>query len=156
MDYREMIEEYAKKGGSEAKMWESVEITAEAMEYIKDTNPEKYECLMRKLSEAFYGKHYSEELAHIDVAKLRYTDAAGNKKAGAHWTMEEILAATADMSFPKATTNGDLFVAFNASYADFCKDFDDAQVLKIAYDFWFDDEDWKSEGKIWDYMSLNR
>lgn len=43
MDYKKMIEAYAKNGGSEAKMWESVAVTEMAMDYIEETNPEKYD-----------------------------------------------------------------------------------------------------------------
>ncbi len=63
--------------------------------------------------------------------------------------------ATAGMTFPNGTTKFDRFVAFNAAYADFCKSFSDEDVLRIAYDFYFADEDWKGSGKIWEYMSMN-
>lgn len=59
------------------------------------------------------------------------------------------------MTFPNGTTKSDRFVAFNAAYADFCKSFSDEDVLRIAYDFYFADEDWKGSGKIWTYMSMN-
>lgn len=156
MDYKKMITAYADNGGSEEKMWESVDITSEAMDYIKETNPEKYECLMRKLSESLYGKHYDEEMALADVAKLHYLDASGAEHHGAHWTLEQVETATKDKVFPKNVTKWDKFVAYNAAYADFCTKFDEAQILCIAWLFWFNDKDWKSEGKIWDYMGLNR
>jgi hypothetical protein len=34
-----------------------------------------------------------------------------------------------------------------------CKDFDDAAVLKIGHSFYFADEDWGSDTKIWEYIS---
>ena len=154
MDYKELIERYASNGGDEKKMWASVAVTGEAMEYIKDVDPDKYECLMRKLSEVLDGKHYSEEMARNDVSKLRYTDANGNKKVGSHWTVDEIEAASAGMSFPKGTTPWDKYVAFNATYADFCKVLPDEKILEAAHAFWFADEDWDTDGKIWDYMSM--
>lgn len=63
--------------------------------------------------------------------------------------------AVAGMTFPDGTTKWDKYVAFNAAYADFCKSFSDEDVLRIAYDFYFADEDWKGNGKIWTYMSMN-
>lgn len=63
---------------------------------------------------------------------------------------------SAGMTFPNGTTKFDRFVAFNAAYADFCKSFSDEDVLRIAYDFYFADEDWKGNGKIWTYMSANQ
>ena len=156
MDYKKMIRSYADNGGDEKKMWASVDVTEEAMEYIRETNPEKYECLMRKLHEALYGKHYSEELAHYDVSKMHSTGADGTKHTGAHWTLEQVDAATASLPFPKGTTKCDKYVAYNAAWHDLHKDFSDEQILKAAYSIWFADEDWHTEGKIWDYMSANK
>ena len=156
MDYKKMIKSYADAGGDEKKMWASVDVTEEAMEYIKEIAPEKYECFMRKLHETLYGKHYSEELAHADVAKMHGTGSDGVKHEGAHWTAEQIETATSSLPFPKGTTKWDKFVAYNATAMDLGKKFTDEQVLSAAYLFWFADEDWKSEGKIWDYMSLNK
>ena len=154
MDYKKMITDYAKNGGDEKKMWASVDVTSEAMEYLQEVAPEKYDCLMRKLHESLYGKHYSEELAMQEVSHMHSTGADGVKSTGAHWTMEQVEAATASKAFPKGTTKGDRFVAYNATFHDLHRKFTDEQILEIAYLFWFADEDWKSDGKIWDYMSL--
>lgn len=154
MDYKEMIEVFTKNGGSEKKMWETVAITGEAMHYIKEVDPDKYDCLMRRLSESLYGKHYTKDFAMHEVSQFSYTDAAGTKHKGAHWTVEEVEAATAGKTFPTGTTKWDKYVAYNATYADFSKKFNDEQVLCAAYLFWFADEDWNGDGKIWDYMSI--
>ena len=153
MDYKKMITDYATNGGDEKKMWASVDVTEMAMEYIKEKDPEKYECLMRKLHEALYGKHYCEEFALHDVAQMHSTGADGTKHVGAHWTVDQIEAATKGLTFPAGTTKWDKFVAFNAFANDLGGVLTDEQILKAAYAFWFDDEDWKEEGKIWDYMS---
>ena len=155
MDYRNMIKDYADKGGSIEKMWASVDVTEDAMEYIKETNPDKHECLMRKLSEALYGKHYNEEMALADVKKITCLDQAGEVHQGAHWTVEQIEAATKDKVFPKGTTQWDKYVAYNLFWSDMMTRFTDEQILTAAYLFWFDDKDWKSDGKVWDYMTLN-
>lgn len=154
MDYKKMITAYAKNGGSEDKMWASVDVTEMAMEYIKETNPEKYDCLMRKLHESLYGKHYTEQLAMSDVAEMHSVGVDGMKHIGAHWTIEQVEEATSGKTFPKGTTRCDRFVAYNATWHDLHKKFTDAQILDAAYLLWFDDEDWRSEGKIWDYMSM--
>lgn len=154
MDYKKMIETFAKNGGSEEKMWDSVEITDMAMSYIKETNPEKYECLMRKLHETLYGKHYDEQMALAEVAQMYGTGADNVKHTGAHWTADQIESATSGLAFPKGTTKWDKYVAYNAFALDLGKKLTDAQILDAAYLFWFADEDWKSDGKIWDYMSL--
>ena len=156
MDYKNMIKAYANNGGDEKKMWASVDVTGEAMEYIKEANPEKYECLMRKLSEALYGKHYSEELARADVEKMHHTGKDGVAHHGAHWSPEEVEAAMSDKTFGESVTKWDKFVAANAFWHDLSNDFTDEQIICATYKFWFADEDWKSNGKIWDYMSANK
>ncbi len=156
MDYRSMIETAVKNGGGEKAMWKSVEATNAAMEYIREKDPAKYHSLLRDLHEDLCGAHYDKEFAEADVEKICYTDAAGNEHHGAHWTMEQIETATQGKKFPDGTTPWDRYVAYNAAYADFCKKFDDEQVLDIAYLFFFADEDWNGKGKIWKYMQINQ
>ncbi|MBO4691048.1 MAG: hypothetical protein J5621_09285 [Paludibacteraceae bacterium] len=156
MDYKKMIKSFADAGGDERKMWSSVDVTAEAMEYLKEVSPEKYECVMRKLSEALYGKHYDEEMAYNDAEKIFYVDANGVKHVGAHWSVEEINAATKDKTFPKGTTDWDKFIAYNVTFSDLNSKFNEEQILCAAYLMWFSDPDWHGTGKIWDYMSLNK
>ena len=42
----------------------------------------------------------------------------------------------------------------NASYPDLCTALDDESILKSAYLFWFKDEDWLGDAKIFDYFTL--
>ena len=156
MDYKKIITDFANNGGDEKKMWAAVGVSAKALDYIKETNPEKHDCLMRELSEVLYGKHYTEELARADVEKMHSTGADGVTHHGAHWSVDEIEAATADKIFGKTVTKWDKFVAYNASWHDFRKVIDDEKIIALAFDFWFADEDWSSKGKIWDYMSINK
>lgn len=82
-------------------------------------------------------------------------DAKGVKREGPHWTMEQIKEATATQVFPVDVTDYDKYVAYNATYADFCKEFCECEILKMAHLFWFADEDWNNDTactKIWDYM----
>ena len=151
-----MIKAYADAGGDEKKMWSSVEVTSEAMDYLKELAPEKYECIMRKLHESLNGKHYSEEMAQHDVAQMHSTAADGSKHIGAHWTMEQVESATKDKTFPKGTTTCDKYVAYNATWHDLNKEFSDEEIIEAAFLLWFSDEDWKTPGKIWDYMAVNK
>lgn len=156
MDYRKMITDFANNGGDEKKMWASVAVTSDAMEYLKEVAPEKHECLMRKLSEALYGKHYSEEMAMADVDAMHSVDKSGTEHHGAHWTVEQVETAMTGKTFAKAVTKFDRFVALNAFWHDLHNVLTDEQIVEAAYAFWFDDKDWKSTGKIWDYMSANK
>jgi hypothetical protein len=137
-------------------VWQMSDVKMKLGEYMTNPTVEGYECLVRKLSEKLYGKHYSEESAMRDVFKMHYTDANGKEYHGPHWTIEQVQAATAGKHFDDEVTKYDKFVAYNATYADLCKILTEDQILKVAYAFWFDDEDWNGEGKIWEYMSINK
>lgn len=156
MDYRKMVETAVKNGSGEKAMWASVDVASEVMGYIYEKEPAMYDKFMRRSYESMCGKHYNQYFAEHDVAKLHYTDAKGIEHRGPYWTVEQVKDATATMKFPAGTTEWDKYVAMNASYADFSKKFDDEAILCIGYLFFFADEDWKGEGKIWEYMSMNK
>lgn len=154
MSYREMVD-HAKKAGvtNEKTMWESIDSFSELLDDLKESHPDMYWEFMRKQHGIMYKGHYDEQFALWDVGKMHYTNKAGEKKQGAYWTAEQIESATAGMKFPPGTTKWDKYVAFNAAWSDFSKDFSDADVLKIGYDFYFADEDWGDDTKIWEYIS---
>ena len=65
--------------------------------------------------------------------------------------------ATKGLEFPEGTTEWDKFVAYNSFYADTCAVLSDGEILKAAYEFYFNDEDYGLEGsKIWRYMTAMR
>ena len=148
-----MLTDAKRKGiTNESTMWKSIDAMQPMLESFKESHPEEYHKFMRSQQEVIYGPHYDTDSADEDVAKLHYTDRNGTQHTGPHWTKEEILNATAGYSFPPETTDCDKYVAFNAMYADLAKDFDDSQIIKAAYRFYFDDEDAPS-GKVWRYMT---
>lgn len=154
MRYKKMIEDARQKGvASEESMWKSVADMDAMLESMKDTHPEMYWDMMRKTHENLYGPHYDEDFAEYDISKMESTDNSGMRKKGAHWSKDEVKAATMGKPFPSGTTDCDKWVAYNAAWHDFHKNFDDGQILDIAYLFFFADEDWHGEGKIWDYMN---
>lgn len=154
--YKKMIEEAQAKGlGSEKVMWQSVGEIDEMLCVMKKEHPEMYWKFVRKQHGLLYNGHYTENFAMWDVEQLRYTNKKGEKKEGAYWTIEQIEEATKGMSFHSGVNKWDKLVAYNAAYADWSKKFDDAQILDIAYLFYFADEDWKHPStKVWDYMCL--
>ena len=136
-------------------LWQTTDIGLKVAEFMTNPTEEGYECIVRRLSEYLHGKHYSEESAMRDVYKLRYSDASGAEHRGPHWTLEQVTQATSGKKFPEGTTEWDKYIAYNTTYADLCKVLTDEQIMKAAYALWFADEDWHSDGKIWDYMSKN-
>ncbi len=156
MNYKEMIKQAIADGkSSETAMWSSVDHVEELLELLKESHPDEYWHFMRKAHESLYGRHYNKEYAEYDVSQLYSTDKEGREKKGAHWTLQELLKATAGKTFPKGVTEYDVYVAYNICASDFCKDFSDEDILEIAYVFFFNDEDWSPSGcstKVWDYV----
>lgn len=154
LNYRKMVD-HAKRAGvtNEKTMWESIDSFSDLLEELEESHPVLYWAFMRKQQGIMYGGHYNEEFALYDVEQIHYTTKSGEKKYGAYWTVDQVEAATAGMRFPPGTTRWDKFVAMNLAHSDFCKEFDDATILKIGYVFFFMDEDWGSDTKVWDYVS---
>lgn len=100
----------------------------------------------------FATPHFDEQTANEAISHIVFTDKAGKAHEGlAHWTVEQVEAATSAMTFPAGTTKWDKYVAFNFFYADTCKALDDADVIKAAFAFFFADED-ASDGKVYRYV----
>ena len=122
------------------------------LEELEHSHPELYWHFMRKQHGIMYHGHYDESFAMWDVSQIRYTNKAGEKKQGAYWTVEQIESATAGMKFPQSVNKYDRYVAYNLMASDMCKELDDASILKAAYLFFFADEDWNGEDKVWRYV----
>lgn len=154
MNYRHMVD-HAKKAGitNEKTMWESIDSFSELLEELKEAHPQLYWDFMRKQHGIMYRNHYDESFAMYDVSKMHYTTKSGEKKEGAHWTVDQVESATAGMKFPPGTTKWDKWVAMNAAWSDWSKMYEDGDVLKIGYAFYFADEDWPSDTKVWEYIS---
>jgi hypothetical protein len=151
MNYKEMVMS-AKAAGvtNEKTMWESIESFSELLDEIKEAHPDVYWNFMRKQHGIMHRGHYDEMFALYDVGEMYYTDKQGVKRTGAHWTADQIEAATAGIKFPASVTKWDKYVAFNAAYADLAKVFDDGEILKAGHALYFADEDWGCDTKIWD------
>ena len=158
MNYLDMVKSAQKSGKTtEKQMWESIESVSDLLCDIKDAHPDLYWKFMRKQAGIMNGCHYDKEWADYDVSQIEYTDKDGKAHKGAYWTCEQIEESTKGMTFPSGTTKWDRFVAFNLAKSDFCKNFEDADILKIGYLFFFADEDWSADSKssstkVWDYI----
>lgn len=153
MNYRHMVDQ-AKKAGvtNEKTMWESIDSFSELLEELEESHPDLFWMFMRKQHGIMYHGHYDEMFALYDVSQIRYTNKAGEKKQGAHWTVDQIETATAGLRFPQNVNKWDKYVAYNLFASDMCKEFDDASILKAAYLFFFADEDWDGDDKVWRYV----
>lgn len=153
MELYELIEKYG-KGKGEAVMWETTKLVSDFIKPMKETNKQEYWKLMREVYGRMSGGHYDEEFAMHDVSKMYSTTKDGRRLEGAYWTCEQIEEVTKTKTFPAGTTKWDKFVAYNSAKHDWGKDFDDEQILKIAYLFYFADEDFAGKDKVWQYQMM--
>lgn len=151
--YKNMIEQARKDGVvNEKAMNASVESIDQLLAQLKDVHPDVYSAFIAKQHEIMYGPHYNELFATIAVAGIEYTDADGKSHKGEYWSIAEIEEATRGLTFPQGTTKYDKYVAYNVMKSDLCKGNDDKAILNDAYNFFFADEDYRGQGKIWRYM----
>ena len=71
------------EGKGESTMWSTLSIVSDAVESMM-TEKEK-ESLIREIYGVMSGKHYNEEFAKEDIAKMYYTDKNGEKHYGPYW-----------------------------------------------------------------------
>ena len=151
--YKKMIEQARKDGvASEKAMNASIESIDQLLEQLKEAHPDVYNAFMAKQHELLYGPHYNELFAMTAVADIEYTDVEGKSHKGEYWSVTEVEDATRGLAFPQGTTKWDKYVAYNAMKSDLCKVADDKTILDAAYAFYFADEDFHGQGKIWRYM----
>lgn len=62
---------------------------------------------------------------------------------------------------PQSATHGDVYVAINAQYHDYCGLFKawfgdsvDSKIVESAINFWFKDDDFKEGCKVWKYFNM--
>ena len=155
MNYKEMIELAQSRGrGTEQAMHKSIDGISEMLCSLMKHDEKAYWCFMRSQHEILYNCHYSPEFAEWDVALLEWLGKDGQKHRGAHWTTEEVTAATKGMAFPNGTTECDKYVAFNAFANDLKDTMKEEDIIKAAHAFWFNDKDYKGKNKIWCYMKM--
>lgn len=153
MKYRAMIEEARRTGkAGETAMWASIESVDELLEDLKEEHPDRYWAFMRRAHEDMHGRHYNEEFAEWDIGQMHSTDQNGVTHHGAHWTRQEVSQAMQGHPLPASVTECDKWVAANAMWHDLHRGFDDRQIILAAILFFFSDEDWGADGKIWCYM----
>jgi hypothetical protein len=152
--YKKMIMQAKAEGkASEDSMWKEIEHVDGLLEELKAEHPDLYWKYLRKAHMHLYGPHYAPEFAEYDISQMHSTDKNGVKHIGAHWTRQQVVTEWQGKVFPPGTTDCDKWVAANAFWHDLHREFEDGDILKAAYLFFFADEDSKSKGKVWDYIN---
>jgi hypothetical protein len=137
-------------------IWDEIDTEIEPM-----TNEEK-----KKLVEMIEGgegsEHFNDSYAKYTVSKMFHTEG-GRKYVGEKFDMlkaKEICERYRGI-IPQSATHGDVYVAINAQYHDYCELFKawfgdsvDSKIIESAINFWFKDDDFKSGCKVWKYFNM--
>lgn len=163
--YYDMVKaNYNKLRNDESVMWGSIEMWDKHLEEMREHHPEKYWAMMRHTHELMYGKHFDKEYAEWQVERM-YHKCGDKVYKGEHWTYEqtsEVMTKYRSM-LPSDITPCDFYVALNSQWHDYqcwAKDKFSTEaeaenaIIEMAVRFWFMDDDWKGNTKVWEYFRL--
>lgn len=154
---------YNKLRNDESVMWGSIAIIDALLEEMAEDHKERYWQVMRDTHEMMCGKHFDKEYAEWEVAQMHHESPDGKVYKGEHWNMEQ---TTEVMQGYKSKLNADItpcdfYVALNAEWHDYIcwakEHFDtdseaDNAIIEMAVRFWFQDDDWEGNTKVWRYF----
>lgn len=166
--YKDMIKaNYGKVKGDDAVMWASVALVDELLEEMKEHHEERYWQFMRDTHELMYGKHFDQAYAEWEVAQMHHKSPDGKVYKGEHWSMEEATGVMMKykMKLSPEITPCDFYVALNTTWHDYIcwakehfpveTDAENA-IIEMAVRFWFNDDDWDDNTKVWEYFRIKR
>jgi hypothetical protein len=119
--------------------------------------------MMRRTHEMMYGKHYDKEYAEWEVEQMHHKAPDGKMYKGEHWTMDQTTGVMMKYKMKLSTeiTPCDFYVALNAEWHDYIcwakehfpneADAENA-IIEMAVRFWFMDDEWGDNCKVWEYF----
>ena len=154
--YKEIIEKNW-KSGNEVIMHKSVDMVSDLLKNIKNEHPEMYWLFIRKQQGLFSGGHYDEKFARYDVEKMWHITKDGIKHEGEHWNVSQARQVMREHGLALPINEYDVYVALNAFWHDLsCVITDEDELIEAAIKFWFKDEDFEGDCKIWWYMCSSK
>ena len=162
--YKEMVKaNYNKLRNDDSVMWSSVDLMDELLEEMAGHHKERYWKVLRDTHELMYGKHFDKEYAEWQVERMHHKSPDGKVYKGEHWTMEQTTAVMMKykMELSPEITPSDFYVALNTQWHDYIcwakehfsneADAENA-IIEMAVRFWFKDDDWVGNDKVWVYF----
>lgn len=105
-----------------------------------------------------HDEHFDEREAYDTVEEMYHVK--GDKKyVGEKFDMDKAHKVYEKLRDADGYTIGDIYVAINAQYHDYCELFEkwfgsnfDEKIIASAVDFWFEDDDFDGN-KVWKYFN---
>ena len=143
-------------------MWGSIELWDKHLEEMLPHHPDKYWEIMRDTHELMYGKHFDKEYAEWQVEQMHHK--CGDKvHKGEHWSYDQTADVMDDYkaTLPAEITPCDFYVALNSQWHDYhclymslfpSEEEAEKAIIESAIKFWFKDDDWAGNDKVWVYF----
>lgn len=164
--YYDMVKaNYNKLRNDDNVMWGSIEMWDKHLEEMREHHPDMYWAMMRHTHELMYGKHFDEEYGEWEVEQMHHKGKDGRVFKGERWSHDDTTAVMAkyrNVLAPEITPC-DFYVALNTHWHDYIcwakEKFPteaeaEGAIIEMAVRFWFQDEDWGDNDKVWEYFSL--
>lgn len=139
------------------KVYEMLSNKGSHKEYYDDGYVDKEKLFKMLMSEE---EGFNDEEARYIVSQM-YHISGGRKHSGEHYDMtkaKEICERYRSI-IPSSNTHADVYIAINAQYHDYCELFKawfgeniDVKVFESAVNFWFKDDDYITENKVYKYF----
>lgn len=146
MTYSDIIKQSFAQG--EDRMWKGIDRVSDFLEKMRDEHPHEVRCFLKDEYIAMNGKHFNEAVAHKVVSEMHHT-ANGKKIKGEIVSVEDAQSLVADKD---EQWRWDAYVAANTMAHDLANTgMSMSQIKESAKHFFFHDEDFSDENKIFWY-----
>lgn len=149
MNYCDIVK-YSPNGGEKA-MWGSVKRISEYLEKKREEDPDGVKRFLKEEYIAMNGKHLNQHVAMRLVTDMHHSEGVNTVKG-------ELVRPEAAQELIKSEDKGeewywDAYVAANAMMHDLANTgLSDAQIMNVARHFFFHDEDFSDENKVFWYF----
>lgn len=150
MRYIDIVKTAPKK--SEEIMWDSIKDISDLVDDLWKVHPEMAKNFMMKSYSKMHGEHFNETLAREFVDAMFHYNANDEKIKGEMVSVEESTHILEPMD--KELLRWDAYVACNSMMHDMARSgMSNASIMDATRVFWFEDDDFDGESKVFWYFS---
>ena len=149
MNYCDIVKQ--SPNGGEKGRWSGVKRVSDFLEKQREKDPDEVRKFLKKEYIAMNGKHLNQHVAMQLVADMHHSEGVNTVKG-------ELVSPEAAQELIKGEGKGDewywdAYVAANAMMHDLANTgLSDAQIMNVARHFFFHDEDFSDENKVFCYF----
>ena len=150
MNYCDIVKQSFAKG--EDRMWKGIERVSDFLEKMREEHPHEVKHFLKEEYIAMNGKHLNQHVAMQLVSGMYHSEGVNTVKG------ELVRPEAAETELLKGENKGDewywdAYVAANAMMHDLSNTgLSDAQIMNTTKHFFFNDEDFSDENKVFWYF----